>query len=64
MDRVRDICYCAYEDCKRNCERNCSLHDFRGQIMTQSLFNTVEGWTENTCEYFMELEKPLDKKSK
>ena len=56
MEIPRDICYCAYEDCKRMCERNTKYHDFKNQIMTQSLFNTVDGWTEENCEYFMEFE--------
>jgi hypothetical protein len=56
METPRDICYCAYEECDRMCERNTKYHDFRNQIMTQSLFNTVDGWTEENCEYFMEFE--------
>lgn len=56
METPRDICYCAYENCNRLCERNIKYHDFRNQIMTQSLFNTIDGWTEDSCEYFMEFD--------
>lgn len=56
MEIPRDICYCAYEECSRLCERNTKYHDFRNQIMTQSLFNTIDGWTEDNCENFMEFD--------
>ena len=54
MDRVRDICYCTNEECNRKCERNTKYHDFRNQIMTLSMFNEIDGWSEENCEEFME----------
>jgi len=56
METPRDICYCTYEDCKRMCERNIKYHDFRNHIMTLSMFDTLEGWTEENCEYFMKFD--------
>lgn len=56
MEMPRDICYCGYTDCNRFCERNTKYHDFRNQIMTLSMFNTIDGWTEDSCEMFIEFD--------
>ncbi len=62
MDRVRDISYCVCEECNRKCERNIKYHDFRGQILTLSMFNSLDGWTEENCEAFMSFYPETEKR--
>ena len=56
-DMPKDITYCNFTNCKRNCERNISNHDFKGKgCYSISQFDKVESFTEEHCPYFMERE--------
>ena len=57
VDRPKDITYCNFKECKRNCERNISKHDFKGQgLYSLAQFDSIESFTEDTCEYYYPME--------
>jgi hypothetical protein len=56
-DVPRDITYCNFKECKRNCERNIYKHDFKGQgLYSLARFDTAEGFEEDSCEYYYPME--------
>lgn len=61
MDKVKDITYCNFKECKRNCERNIKNHDFYGQIYSISQFDRVESWTEENCSYYYPMESNYER---
>ena len=62
MDRPRDITYCNFRNCKRNCERNISKHDFKGRMYSIAQFDSIEGFEESECEYYYPMENDYDSK--
>lgn len=62
MEIVKDITYCNFKNCSRDCERNISKHNFKGQMYSVAQFDSIEGFEESECKYYYPMEHNYDSK--